>query len=119
MKIILLVLLQLHISAYGIAQTNTKSNYAVLKVNTGNGDYMVFYENNGSENLADSLKVGKYLADHNYSAEAADKVLFECLEYMNARGFELITFALHTNGAWYSIKNKWFYKEYIFKKKLG
>ena len=124
MKAILIILLSFTGLA-GIAQDNLAQNFAILRTDYREGTYKLYRENGRIENLADTLKIDKYLDKPGPVAAKADgdRILFKCLEYLEAKGYELITYSMFpTDGATVTntltalTENKNFYREYIFKK---
>jgi hypothetical protein len=115
-----IALLFLSISA--CAQDKAPMNFAILKTDYREGSFKVFYENGTLENLIDTLKLVKYLdkvSQINAKAET-DRILFRCLEYLEAKGYELVTFSLFSDGAsnlTTITENRDFYREYILRKR--
>jgi hypothetical protein len=107
------------------AQDNTPSTFAILRTDYRESTYKVYLENGRIENLVDTLKVTQYLDKVGPVASKAegDRILFKCLEYMEAKGYELITFSIFptdvtlTGTVSYLTQNKNFYREYIFRKR--
>ena len=123
MKTIIIILLSfMGISA--IAQDNAQLKFAILRTDYREGTFKVYLENGLIENLADTLKIDKYLDKAGPAAAKAqgDRILFKCREYLDAKGYELITYSMFpTDGATVTntltalTENKNFYREYIFR----
>ncbi len=117
MKIFVLIAVQIFAFTICFAQSDVKDNYGILKISVADGDYKVYYENGSYENLVDTLKEDGYLERNHYSAISSNKVIFECLEYMDSKGYEVKSFSITGSYHRYTLYNKYIYKEYLFKKK--
>ena len=114
----LLVLLQFAIGSVIFAQ-DTVSHFAILKTDYAQGTFKIVYPNCQQEDLVPILKLNPDLdiALPAKAREASDKITFRCLEYMDAKGYELLSFSADPYFRTLITENSSFYREYIFRKK--
>ena len=101
------------------AQDTVKTEYAILKTDYQEGTFKLVYQNGTVEDLVPLLKLNAQLdiAVPSKAKEATEKITFRCLEYMDSKGFDLVTFSAYPYYRTALVENSSFYREYIFRKK--
>ena len=114
-----LIIFYLFICASLCAQDTAKTEYAILKTDYQESTFKVIYQNGTVEDLVPLLKLNAQLniAIPSKAKDATEKITFRCLEYMDSKGFELITFSAYPYYKALIAENSSFYREYIFRKK--